>query len=139
MIRINREATFEVVMEMAALPSIADIAHRSKKRKREREALMSSYSHLIDVDFDSISEDTPTEAKESCFIAKYGLALVLRCKEMLKNLPDSLTDNQLRQVVTEMTPPNEKLKEVAFLLLDKFRCIHLLATFISWMNLRVCC
>ena len=108
-----------------ALADIADVAERAKKRKREREALMNSYANLSCIDLHSISTDTlekiPIEAKESCFIAKYGVALVSRARQLLKNLPNSLTDNQLRQIVAEITAPNEKLQEVAFLLLDKFR------------------
>ncbi len=107
------------------LPSIDEMVVISKKRKRDREALHSSFLNLSSIDLQDMNEDSllkfPMEAIECCLVAKYGLALVLQARQLLESLPNSLTENQLQQSITEITSTNAKLQDVCLLVLDKFK------------------
>ena len=75
-----------------ALPDIADIAAASKRKKRERDLLTSSYNSLPSVtDIDFTDTKTPQAVKECWLVSKFGLQKIIEAREDVIRIPKNIT------------------------------------------------
>ena len=83
-----------------ALPNLTDIAAVSKRRRKERDVLTSCYESLLGVDAVDFAK-VPIEARECWLVAKFGLERIMAARKMIMAVPESLTDAQRKEVVSD--------------------------------------
>ena len=88
------------MFEAMALPDIADIAAASKRKRREMDVLTSCYESLVSIDEFDLAK-VPKEAKECWLLAKFGLDKMVATREMVIAVPESLTDAQREEVLSD--------------------------------------
>ena len=111
------------------LPSIDNIAARSKRKKRDLDAVLHAFETLVcSADDDTILGQVgklPREARDCWLVAKYGVERVVQAQRVLQAVPDTLTSAQRREVIEEWG--GEDMKEIiAIMQSEGFR--HLLCT-----------
>ena len=83
-----------------ALPDIADIAAASKRKKRERDFLTSSYDNLLSVtDIDFTDTKTPQAVKECWLVSKFGLQKIIEAREYVILIPKNVTEAQKKEML----------------------------------------
>ena len=83
-----------------ALPDIADIAAASKRKKRERDLLTSSYDNLLRVtDIDFTDTKTPQAVKECWLVSKFGLQKIIEAREDVIRIPKNITEAQKKEML----------------------------------------
>ena len=83
-----------------ALPDIADIAAASKRKKRERDLLTSSYNSLLSVtDIEFTDTKTPQAVKECWLVSKFWLQKIIEAREDVIRIPKNITEAQKKEML----------------------------------------
>ena len=83
-----------------ALPDIADIAAASKRKRRERDLLASSYDNLLSVTEIDFTK-TPQAVKECWLVAKFGLQKIIEARENAIRIPENITEAQKKEMLCD--------------------------------------
>ena len=83
-----------------ALPDITDIAALSKRKRRGRDVLTSCCDTLVGIDAID-SAKVPKPARECWLVAKFGLEKIMAATKLVKAVPESLTDSQRKEILSD--------------------------------------
>lgn len=83
-----------------ALPNITDIATVDKRKRKERDLLTSCFERLVSVDAIDLAK-VPKEARECWLVAKFGLEKIMAARKVVMAIPESLTDAQRKEILSD--------------------------------------
>ena len=81
-----------------ALSNLSDIAAACKRKRKERDVLISSYESIVSIDE---AKKVPKEVKEVWLVAKFGLERIMAARNLINAVPESLTDAQQKEVLSD--------------------------------------
>lgn len=80
-----------------ALPNITDIAALSKRKRKERDVLMSCYDTLVGIDATD-SAKVPKATRECWLVAKFGLEKNMAATKLVEAVPEALQMHKERKL-----------------------------------------
>ena len=94
----TRSPTASQPRSAMALSNLSDIAAACKRKRKERDVLISSYESIVSIDE---AKKVPKEVKEVWLVAKFGLERIMAARNLINAVPESLTDAQQKEVLSD--------------------------------------